>query len=251
MPYGMYISAEGAGVQSRRLEVIANNLANVDTVGFKRELAICQARYAEAIQLGLQPPGLGAIDDVGGGVEMRQTNTDLSPGALRGTDVPTDLAIEGEGFFLVQKGDQQLLTRAGNFRLTADGQLVTQQGYNVLSDARTPIVINPAAGPWKVTPEGFISQPGGAVQALAIVRPAEAAELAKVGENLFRTQGEPQPVAAEHRRVAVGYLEASAVRPTTEMTSLIEASRLFEANVSLLRAQDQMLGGLINRMLRV
>ena len=251
MPYGMYISAEGASVQSRRLEVIANNLANVDTVGFKRELAICQARYAEAIQMGLQPPGLGTIEDVGGGVELQQTKTDFSPGTLRRTEVPTDLAIEGEGFFLVQKGDQQYLTRAGNFRLTADGQLVTQQGYNVLSDARTPVVINPAAGPWQITPEGLVSQAGGAAQALAIVRPPASAGLTKVGENLFRLEGEPEPVAAEKRRVAAGYLEAAAVRPTLEMTALIEAARLFEANNNLLRTQDQMLGGLINRVLRV
>jgi flagellar basal-body rod protein FlgF len=251
MPYGMYISAEGASVQSRRLEVIANNLANVDTVGFKRELAICQARYAEAVQMGLQPPGLGTIEDVGGGVEMRQTITDFSPGTLRKTDVPTDVAIEGDGFFLVQKDDQQYLTRAGNFRLTADGRLVTQQGYEVLSDARTPIVINPAAGPWQITPDGRVSQAGGAVQNLAIVKPAQPAELVKAGENLFRTSGDPEPVAVEQRRVAAGYLESAAVRPTLEMTALIEASRLFEANINLLRAQDQMLGGLISRMLRV
>jgi len=182
---------------------------------------------------------------------MRQTITDFSPGTLRKTDVPTDVAIEGDGFFLVQKDDQQYLTRAGNFRLTADGRLVTQQGYEVLSDARTPIVINPAAGPWQITPDGRVSQAGGAVQNLAIVKPAQPAELVKAGENLFRTSGDPEPVAVEQRRVAAGYLESAAVRPTLEMTALIEASRLFEANINLLRAQDQMLGGLIGRMLRV
>jgi flagellar basal body rod protein FlgG len=75
--------------------------------------------------------------------------------------------------------------------------------------------------------------------------------LVKAGENLFRTSGDPEPVAVEQRRVAAGYLESAAVRPTLEMTALIEASRLFEANINLLRAQDQMLGGLISRMLRV
>jgi len=68
MPYGLYLSAEGAHAQSKRLEVIAHNLANVDTVGFKRELALFQSRFAEAIEQGMVSPGTGAIEDVGGGV---------------------------------------------------------------------------------------------------------------------------------------------------------------------------------------
>jgi flagellar basal-body rod protein FlgF len=78
MPYGLYISAEGANVQGRRLEVIANNLANVDTVGFKKDLAVFQARYAEGIKQGLVPPDTGAIENEGGGVMSVETVTDFS-----------------------------------------------------------------------------------------------------------------------------------------------------------------------------
>jgi flagellar basal-body rod protein FlgF/flagellar basal-body rod protein FlgG len=93
-------------------------------------------------------------------------------------------------------------------------------------------------------------QQGGAQQPLAIVKPAAPNDLVKVGENLFQPQTDPVPVAAGERRVASGYVELSSVRPTTEMVQLIEASRLMEANLNLLKAQDQMLSGLVNRVLK-
>jgi len=249
MPYGLYLSADGAHAQSQRLEVLANNLANVDSVGFKRELAVFQARYAEEIARGGQAPGTGSLEDVGGGIFVRQTKTDFAPGPLKRTGIPSDVAIEGEGFFLVQKDDEQLLTRAGNFRLTERGELVTQQGYPVLSDGGTPIVIDPANGPWQLMPSGAIRQRG-AVQSLAVVKAGSPGELVRVGENLFRPLATPEPVAASDRLVAGGYLELSAVQPISEMVSLIEASRAVEANLNMMRTQDQMIAGLVNRLMR-
>jgi flagellar basal-body rod protein FlgF/flagellar basal-body rod protein FlgG len=251
MPYGLYISAEGAHVQDKRMQVISNNLANVDTVGFKRELAAFQSRYAEAIEQGMVSPGMGMMEDVGGGVMMRQTMTDFSPGPLKRTNIPTDMAVEGEGFFVVQKGDETFLTRAGNFRLTNSGQLQTQQGYAVLNETGTPVTINPDGGPWQLTPGGGITQAGGAVQNLALVVPASMNELVKTGENLFKPLGETEALAVDKRRVAHGYQELSGVKPTTEMIELIETSRILEANISLMKSQDQMLSGLVNRVLKV
>ena len=250
MPYGLYVSAEGADVQAARLEIISNNLANVDTVGFKRELAVLQARYAEATEQGQDMPGSGSINDVGGGVEMRQTKTDFSAGPLKRTEIPTDMAIEGEGFFVVSKDGEPLLTKAGNFRVTQFGELVTQQGYAVLSDGGEPITVSPENGPWRLSPQGGIQQRG-AVQNLALVRPESLGDLVKIGENLFKPLSEPQPVVAGGRRVAGGYLEMSGVQPTTEMIGLIEASRAVEANINMMKTQDQMLSGLVNRLMRV
>ena len=151
MPYGLYISAEGAQVQSRRLDVIANNIANVDTVGFKRDLAVMQSRNAEAVERGLVSPAgtdpWRGLNDVGGGVQFRQTVTDFSSGPLKKTGNPSDVALQGDGFFVVRKGQDRLLTRAGNFRLTAAGDLVTQQGYPVLGEGNTPIALEPHGGP--------------------------------------------------------------------------------------------------------
>jgi len=249
MPYGLYLSADGAHTQSKRLEVIAHNLANVDTVGFKRELAVFQARYAEQTEQGLDAPGSGSINDVGGGTLVRQTKTDFSAGPMKRTEVPTDMALDGEGFFVVEKDSEQYLTRAGNFRLTARGELVTQQGYPVLSDGGTPVVIDPANGAWQMMPSGSIRQRS-SVQNLALVQPGSLGDLVRVGENLFRSAVPPEPVPAADRRVANGYLELSGVQPTTEMMALIEASRAVEANLNMMRTQDEMLSGLVNRVMR-
>lgn len=249
MPYGLYLSAEGAHAQSRRMEVVANNLANVDTVGFKRDLAVFQARMAEETAQGRDYFGSGSINDVGGGIAVRESKTDFSMGPLRHTGSTTDMAIDGEGFFLVEKGDQQLLTRAGNFRLTAKGELVTQQGYRVLNESGAAVTLDPAAGPFDITEGGVIRQAGSS-QTLALVRPAAPGDLVKTGENLFRPLTDPRPVPAAERRVAVGFLEGSGVKPTSEMIELIEASRAIEANVNMMQTQDQMLSGLVTRLMR-
>jgi flagellar basal-body rod protein FlgF len=250
MPYGLYISAEGAQAQATRLDVIANNLANVETVGFKRDLAVFQARYAEAVAKGAVSPGLGKPEDVGGGILVRQTNTDFSEGPLQHTRSPQHLAIRGEGFFMVQKGRDTFLTRAGNFSITTRGELVTPQGYAVLDESGQPMVINPEQKDFHFTDTGELQQKDSA-QKLALVQPASYQDLIKQGENLFRCNGRPQPVPSGRRNVAPGYLESSTVRPTTEMTSLIEASRFLEANLNLMKTQDQTLGTLIDRLMKV
>ncbi len=231
------------------MDIIANNIANVDTVGFKRDLAVMQSRYSEAIEHGLASPGEAAQSDIGGGVQFRESVTDFSPGPLRKTGNPTDVALQGDGFFVVKKGQERLLTRAGNFRLKATGDLVTQQGYPVLSQDNTPIVINPDGGRWEVDSSGNVNQ-SGTLQPLQIARPASLGDLSKAGENLFRPLGSVRPVAANDRAVVGGYLEMSSVQPTTEMTSMIETSRLIEANINVMKTHNEMLSNLIDRVLK-
>lgn len=249
MPYGLYISAEGAQAQTRRLEVIANNIANVDTVGFKRDLAVMQSRYSEAVERGMVSPGAAPQSDIGGGVQFHQTVTDFSPGPLRKTDNPTDVALQGDGFFVVRKGQERLLTRAGNFRFKPTGELVTQQGYPVLSADGAPITINPTEGLWDIDSSGNVNQ-AGTQQPLQIAKPASLGDLAKAGENLFRPLGSIRPVSQNDRTVASGYLEMSDVQPTTEMTTMIETSRLIEANINIMQAHNGMLSNLIDKVLK-
>jgi flagellar basal body rod protein FlgG len=248
MPYGLYISAAGANAQGERLKVLANNLANVDTVGFKRELAILQARHAEAIAQGEDSPGSGSINDVGGGVHVAETITDFSRGTLRHTNIDTDMAIDGKGFFLVEKEGEALLTRAGNFHFGNDGQLLTDQGYAVLSSDREPVVVDPRQ-PWRMNDRGVIEQAGTLIP-LALVQPHSLGDLAKAGENLFAPLAQVSPVPADARRIVGGYLEQSTVRPALEMMELIETSRAYEANIRMIQSQDQMLGSLVSRALR-
>lgn len=252
MPYGLYLSAEGAHAQSKRLEVIANNLANVDTVGFKRHLAIFQARYAEETARGEDTPGSGTINDLGGGIEVLQTAIDFSPGSLKHTGVATDMAIEGDGFFMVEKDGRRFLTRAGDFSLSATGQLIARRGpdtFAVLGDGGAPVVVDPTLGPWEVTPWGGIRQ-AGTLQNLAVVVPNDPAELIPVGHTLFEFRNPVEPVPMAQRHVASGYLETAGVEPTLEMMELIEASRAIEANLNMMQTQDEMLSALVNRVMR-
>lgn len=250
MPYGFYISAEGAAIQSKRLDVLANNMANVDTPGFKRDVAVFRARFAEEIQQGNAVPGTGTLNDIGGGVLMQETKTDYSAGPLRTTGNVTDMAIDGDGFFVVRKDNQDYLTRAGNFMRRNNGELVTPDGYQVLDDGGSPIVIEDALGPWQLTPNGSIQQAGNLVP-LALVEPKSHGDLVKTGSNLFRPLAPTIPVEVEKRHVLSGFLEQSGVKPTNEMMGLVEASRAFEANINLIRNQDEMLGTLINRVMSV
>ncbi|HEX5444607.1 MAG TPA: flagellar hook-basal body protein, partial [Pirellulales bacterium] len=249
MPYGLYISAEGAQAQSTRMEVIANNLANAATPGFKRELALFQARFAEEIQRGEAPPGAGTLNDIGGGVETLATVTDFSTGPLKQTGVPTDLAIDGEGFFMVRRNGQDFLTRSGNFVFNSTGGLVTPDGDPVLSVTGAPIIVNPELGPWHMTPDGGIAQ-GGDLVYLAIARPNSLGDLVKTGDNLFASLAPVKPLDVTQRKVATGVLEQSGVQPVLEMTEMIETSRAFEANVNMIRNQDQILGELVSRVLK-
>lgn len=247
MPYGLYISAAGADVQSQRMQILSHNLANVDTPGFKREFAVIQARAAEAVETGQATEGDGSINDVGGGVSLAETMTDFAAGAFRQTGLPTDMAIDGDGFFVVDKNGDQMLTRAGNFRFTPNGELKTAQGYNVLAEGGEPIAINPSL-PWDVSDDGRITQAGVQIP-LALVEPGSLGDLVRSGENLFSPLATTFPVPVSERRVISGYVEQSSVKPAQEMMELIETSRAYESNVRMIQNQDQMIGALVNRVL--
>ena len=206
MPYGLYISAEGAYAQSKRMEVLANNMANANTTAFKRDQPVFQARLAEATARGLDVPGSGTINDLGGGVAVLGTVTDYSQSGVRPTGTPSDLAINGDAFFVVQKGTDKLLTRAGNFSFNADGQLVTTDGFPVLSDQMAPILIDTTL-PWTFTPDGSLEQAGD-FTALAMVRPRSLGDLVKTGDNLYAPLAPAVPLEPDERQVVSGQLES-------------------------------------------
>jgi len=246
----MYISAEGAAAQAQRLEVIANNLANVDTVGFKQDVPTFQARFAEAIQQGQAQAGDQSINDIGGGVKIIDVQTDHSSGQLKHTGNDLDLAINGNGFFHVRGDDgEQYLSRAGAFALDTQGRLVTQGGRRpVLDQAGGEIVLNPEL-PMSISSDGFISQ-AGAIYALGLSQTESLGDLVKVGNNLFQPLSETQPLPLTERNIRQGYLEMSGANPVRQMMAMIETTRAFEANTRMIQNQDTMLGSLISRVLQ-
>ncbi|QEG42178.1 flagellar hook-basal body protein [Roseimaritima ulvae] len=249
MPYGVYVSAAGANAQNHRLQVLSNNLANVETPGYRPQQAVLQARFAELIESGEVPPGLGGADDVGGGVTIQAAQTQFAVGPIRQTGNETDFAInDAQSFFVTEQDGEQVLTRAGNFTFDSSGFLTNSSGQNVLNPAGRPIQINPNL-PYRVLDGGRIEQ-AGEEQLLMIARPKSLGDLAHLGGNQFKPLAEFDLADGTQRPVVSGYLEQSGVKPTTAMMELIEASRAYEANVKMIQNQDHMMGQLTTRLLQ-
>lgn len=190
MIYGLYRSASGMMAATYRQAVLANNLANVETGGFKKDLAVVQQRAMAAQEL----PNATRFHDrffdrLGGGLLVSPTHTDHTQGTLELTGRPLDAALVGSGFFVVSKGGEMLLTRQGNFSLDRDGRLVLADDPDVvvLSRDLRPIVLDPLSST-EINSEGAIVQRGEVAARLAL-KSAAPHELSKRGEQMFAVTG--------------------------------------------------------------
>jgi flagellar basal body rod protein FlgG len=217
----IYASLSGARAAMRQLDVVANNLSNASTTGFKASRTTFRVEGPDGHALGKSY----AITD------------SVSPytvdGPLIGTDNPLDLALQGDGYFSIQVGAERLLTRDGHFTLGDDGVLRTGSGYEVLSQSGTGIEI-PAGESISVTESGEIfGEATGYIDTLSLVRgPARQA-----GGNTWSPAG---PMVEAAPRVVQGALEGSNTNPMQSMVELIEASRYFEAYQKAMQASDGM-----------
>lgn len=253
MIYGLYLSAQGADVQSMRQDVIANNLANASTNAFKRDFAVFQAHPPADQNANEELPG--NLGDSTGGISLAEVATDFSNGPLVRTGGTFDLALSGPGFLQVTDGQQQFLTRNGQLARNTLGELVTHEsGHAVLGSDGVPITIPAEAEQIEVASDGTVFQigPGNSRSELGkldIVRPTSFDQLVKVGNSLYRSAADVEP-AGEEVQVQQGFLESSGTRPVLEMMDLIEASRAFEANVNMIKFQDDTLGQLLQTLPR-
>jgi len=248
MPYGVYLSASGAHAQSHRMQVLSNNLANVDTPGFKPQETVLQSRFARMIEEGHVTQGYGGADDIGGGVTIQEGKTQFAVGPMKRSGRETDFAINDESsFFVVQQGEERMLTRAGDFLFDSQGRLVNQNGNPVLNADGKTIQINNNL-PFRVGPDGRIQQ-GDQQWEMMLARPKNLGDLSHLGGSLFKPLADFDLVPPAERKVVAGMLEHSAVSPTSAMMELIETSRAYEANVRMIQNQDSVMGTLISRML--
>ena len=253
----LYTAATGMEALETKLDVIANNLANVNTTGFKRGRANFEDLFYRHEKLpgsqdsagNLTPTGIS----IGLGVAVSSIQTDHEQGAFQVTGNPLDVAIEGDGFFQVADTTGELLyTRAGNFSINANGQLVMGSASTGRL-LQPPTAIPPDATEIVISPEGIVSvrQPGvsalSQVGQLQIGRFPNPEGLLKLGENLYAetdasgtvTLGTPgQQGLGRLRQTA---LEASNVNPVEELIDLITTQRSFELNSQCVQAGDQML----------
>lgn len=203
---GMTRAASALRYWERRQEVAANNLANADTNGFKAERTFARL--------------------VGDALTVADTSTDLTKGALRQTGNPLDLALGGDGFFVVQTPQGERLTRGGAFQLSADGRIVDSNGNALLGEGG-PIV--PGQGTLSVDASGRVSVEGKEVGVLRVESVPAGTELTHAEGTLFLPDAARAPLAAENRIVRQGHLEDSNVNTVGSMVDLISIQRSYAA----------------------
>ncbi|MBX6322123.1 MAG: flagellar basal-body rod protein FlgF [Rhodospirillaceae bacterium] len=225
MDNASYIVLSRQAALSRQIDVIANNIANGSTPAFKGE-SVVFTEYLEKVAGG---PSLSFVQD-------RGTARNTTEGPLTATNNPLDLAIRGEGYFVVQTARGNRYTRAGNFSLDAQGRLVTHDGDPVLSTTGTPFTLRPTDGPMTVSRDGVVSAGQRVLGRLDIVTFARPQLLQATAGGLYTTTESPTPVAKPD--VVQGMLEGSNVEPIIEMTRMIELMRSFKAAQVMLEAED-------------
>jgi len=247
MIYGLYQSAAGMMVSEYRQSVIANNLANAETVGFKRDVATFAERDPARLAGVRQGVGDRLLETLSGGVWLGRTETDFSQGSLTATQNPTDVALDGPGFFLVDKGGRRYATRDGRMRVDPHGMLISAaDGAAMLGPGGVPLRVDPRGGAITVDEGGRIRQDGRIVGQLAVVDYADPRRLRKSGGGRFEIEG-LQPIESP-ARVVQGYTESSGVEAVQELVSMIEVSRAYQMNAALLALQDQTVGRLISSL---
>jgi flagellar basal-body rod protein FlgF len=253
MIYGLYLSATGVMTNSYRQDVIANNIANAETVGFKKDLALFDQRLTEAQQrrlatAGPLSPSNPMLERLGGGLLAHPTAIDTGQGEFEPTGSPLDVAIEGDGFFAVDAAGQTRLTRNGQFAIDSTGHLSLSnaKGQQVLDVEKQPIQLEPGGGV-RIGSDGTVTQHGRPVARLGVFDVADKSKLTKQGGTLISYGPQDlQPAAAAtlHNEA----VERANVDPATELTALMDTQRQLEANANMIRYQDQTLAKLVNEV---
>jgi flagellar basal-body rod protein FlgF len=240
----LYVGLSRQMVLRREMDIVANNVANADTTGFKVE-SLLKKTDPEEPAATLQGPR--PVKFVGADGVLRN----FGQGGLRRTDAPLDLAIEGQGFFQVAAPEGPRFTRDGRFRLDDTGRLVTEAGLPVMDDGGGEITLDPAKGQVTVAEDGTITQGTTRVGKLGVVSFPTLGTLEKVGDNLYQNTSNQPPQPAPTARVRQGMLEGSNVQPILEITRMIEVSRAYEQMAKIMDSTSELSRSAVQRMGKV
>lgn len=256
---GWYTGASGMNAQQNRLDAISNNLANVDTAGYKRDITVSKSfselliRRIDADGVYILENGMGSSDvapivgKLGLGVETNENYVDFTQGSFKVTNTNTDIALNGKGFFAVETPYGERYTRDGDFLIGKEGILETKEGYPVLGENGYIYVSDDK---FKVNDDGILitAEDSEEIDRLKIVRFDNERYLRKMGGNLYSTNDIAGPAhiaeGAERPGFLQGYTETSNVNVVNEMVQMIEVNRAYEANQKTITSEDSMMGTL-------
>jgi flagellar basal-body rod protein FlgF len=210
----------------REMDILANNLANSSTTGYRQEGLI----FSEFIQTSPEGPSLS----MGHG---NTRNTSFVQGGLSQTGGTFDFAIEGDGYFLIETPVGERLTRAGSFSPNAEGELVTPDGLRVLDIGGAPVFVPPDAGKIAVAADGTISADGRLLGQIGLVQPVDPQAMLREDGVLFNAEAGFEPT--ENARILQGFLEDSNVDSVTSIARMIEVQRAYELGQSFLENEDK------------
>lgn len=226
----------------RELDVIANNMANVTTNGFKAR----SARFSEHLMPVASAEAFPRPDRKLSYVIDAGTPLDTRSGPIEHTGNPLDVAIKGEGFFAVQTPAGERYTRNGALEINTQGQLVTSDGHAVLGD-NGPITFTPQEGGVEIAPDGTVTSSQGQRGKVRLVRFENAQTLRNEGANLFSSRNPGQP-AGNTSRLEARALERSNVKPVIEMSRLIEVNRSYSSVAGMVQRMDELRRTAISRL---
>lgn len=212
----------------REMRIIANNVANAATNGFRQEGLI----FSEYIKA--NPEGESLSMGYG-----NVRNTSFIQGSLKQTAGTLDFAIEGDGFFLIETPRGERLSRAGAFALNAEGEVVTPDGYRVLDAGGAPLFVPPDAGDLAVSADGTMSANGRLLGQIGLVQPEDRNQMIREDGVMFRVEGEYRP--ADNSRVLQGFVERSNVDSISAISRIVEVQRAYELGQSFIDAEDRRL----------
>ncbi len=253
MTYGLWLSAAGLQANQYRQDVMANNMANLDTVGFKEDLAVMRERLVESRGGGDRRFGHALYDGLSGGTFVAPTYHNFTAGPLMPSENPLDVAVRGDGFFAVQVDGQVRYTRDGRFTTNRDNELVMVANdgrARVLDESGVPVVLLPTAKRTEIAADGTVRQDGAVVGKIAVTEFADRNTLRKVGGNLFQATGAPG-YPAQNSQLVSGALEGSTVDPVMSLTDMIEVTRAFQLNAQMISLQDMTIGQAVSRVGRI
>ena len=238
-----YVALSRLDAQQRAMDVIANNIANANTDGYKAQRVLFSDYLSR--QHGVDaPPGGTTLDYT----QDRATYLDQKDGSLSQTGNPLDLALTGPGFFTVSTAAGPRLTRSGRFGMLADGRIADASGNLLLDTAGKPIQLSPSDTNIQIKGDGTISTQNGPVGRLGVVTADDINQLVPEGGKLYRTTGGTTP--SVQPKVTQGVVESSNVQPINELTRMMQTEKEFQIVSQFIESEGQRQQSAIDKLVQ-